>query len=482
MIFLLVVLFIFIGVYGAMCSVSDLDANGYFTKIDQEMKNEYVSAATKYSGTPISVGELEKDHAIPWGLLYSLDMFEAQIKHQSKITIRAKDTGERLAPHFTYKDSTIVIITTDEDGNTDRTVIPVKLLIKAATYKGLYVYTYERVTIHKDSGATIIKDKLVGIDYTEDWARLEAEMKRIGMQVNKLEREMLLEASDGFTKEEIQLSWLYDEGVGRYSGAYIGEIPAEYLQWFKEAEKRYGIPWYILAAIAKKESSFNPEAVGPPNRTGELAQGTMQFLPSTFAEYGVDADGDGEANAFSPKDAIFSAANYLAALQNKYGNIEDTLSQYGGDSSGEYAQIVLGIAEGYKNQAVYKTGEGYIWPLKGQITSPYGEHRNGNPHSGMDIDGVTGDPIVSVIDGTIEVRGWDNSGWFGNQIRIRGVDGNLYLYGHMSKFASGLSTGDFVSQGQLIGYVGNTGNSRGSHLHFGVKMGNKWVDPMLILP
>src|SRR5215475_13986202 len=71
----------------------------------------------------------------------------------------------------------------------------------------------------------------------------------------------------------------------------------------------YGVPWRVLAAINKVESNFGRNM--GPSSAGAI--GWMQFMPSTWERWGVDADGDGVANPWSPDDAIASAARYLAA-------------------------------------------------------------------------------------------------------------------------------------------------------------------------
>src|SRR5881227_2830759 len=71
----------------------------------------------------------------------------------------------------------------------------------------------------------------------------------------------------------------------------------------------YGVPWQVLAAINKVESNFGTNM--GPSSAGAI--GWMQFMPSTWERWGVDADGDGIANPWSAEDAIAAAARYLAA-------------------------------------------------------------------------------------------------------------------------------------------------------------------------
>ncbi len=95
------------------------------------------------------------------------------------------------------------------------------------------------------------------------------------------------------------------------------EIPPLYLRLYQEAAQRYGLDWAILAGIGKAECDHgrdhDPSCTqeGAVNSAG--AGGPMQFIASTWAKYGVDADGDGTADRWDPADAIFAAANYLRA-------------------------------------------------------------------------------------------------------------------------------------------------------------------------
>ena len=81
------------------------------------------------------------------------------------------------------------------------------------------------------------------------------------------------------------------------------------LALWQRAGAAYGIPWQVLASINKVESNFGRNM--GPSSAGAI--GWMQFMPSTWLRWGVDANGDGVADPWNPTDAIFSAARYLAA-------------------------------------------------------------------------------------------------------------------------------------------------------------------------
>lgn len=492
----LIVMLIVLGVYGAISSVADLDGNSVVDQRDEEKRKEYEKWADYYSGEPISEGQLELNHRIPWGLLYSLDLYEAEV-NRKPFEVKAKEAAERLAPRFEYRTSTVRVVTkkkvtyTDKNGNkrskwvTTVEEYEVKLLVKADTYMGIYEYEYERRTETregKDFKQTITKDHLVNVNYTEDWTRLENEMKLRNIPVSKMDRDMVVELGDGVTETRLAIDWMIGFDIYDIVGAFIGEIPPELLEWFKEAGRKYGVPWYILAAIADVETGgkFNADAVGKPNWTGELAQGLMQFLPSTWAKYGVDADGDGVKNPFSPKDAIFGAANYLSALLKQYnGDMEKAI--FGYNRSEKYVKAVLAKAQAYKNQAEMG-GKGYLFPVltdNWRFSSYFG-YRGNEFHHGLDIAAPYGTPIVSVVAGKVLRVGYDPDG-YGNYVEVLGVDGKRYIYAHMSKFGKNIKTGVEVRQGTVLGRVGSTGRSTGNHLHFGVKdeFGN-WMDPLLL--
>lgn len=129
------------------------------------------------------------------------------------------------------------------------------------------------------------------------------------------------------------------------------------------------------------------------------------------------------------------------------------------------------------------SSESLIWPVRGAITGTFGENRGSHYHSGLDIAAPGGTPIKAAAAGTVLNRGW--LGGYGNYTCLAHVTIST-CYAHQSKFADGLVTGAKVAQGQVIGYVGNTGNSFGDHLHLEVRSGllatSTTVDPKKYLP
>ena len=121
------------------------------------------------------------------------------------------------------------------------------------------------------------------------------------------------------------------------------------------------------------------------------------------------------------------------------------------------------------------------WPLPGHtyISCHFGEvDAFGNAgHRGTDIPAPEGTPILAAHSGTVLVSGWNDS--YGNQVLLDNGAGLSTRYAHMTQTA--VTEGEAVTAGQVIGYVGSTGDSTGNHLHFEVMRGGVRVDPLDIL-
>ena len=121
------------------------------------------------------------------------------------------------------------------------------------------------------------------------------------------------------------------------------------------------------------------------------------------------------------------------------------------------------------------------WPLPGHtyISCHFGEvDAFGNAgHRGTDIPAPEGTPILAAHSGTVLVSGWNDS--YGNQVLLDNGAGLSTRYAHMT--ATAVTAGKTVTAGQVIGYVGSTGDSTGNHLHFEVMRGGVRVDPLDIL-
>ena len=123
-------------------------------------------------------------------------------------------------------------------------------------------------------------------------------------------------------------------------------------------------------------------------------------------------------------------------------------------------------------------------PIRGaMLTSGFGYRKHPllqtvRAHLGVDWSAPIGTPIMASGNGTIEVA--DREGNYGNYIRIRHANGYKTVYAHLLRFAAGVSKGVKVRQGQIVGYLGNTGMSTGPHLHYEVLINNQHTNPLSI--
>ncbi len=126
------------------------------------------------------------------------------------------------------------------------------------------------------------------------------------------------------------------------------------------------------------------------------------------------------------------------------------------------------------NSGAAFVGEDFIWPTtSNRITQHFGN----NNHGGVDIGAPAGSPIYAAASGTVQVAAYHQHKYsYGNYVVLDHGGGIKTLYAHMTSYT--VSAGQTVNQGDVIGYVGNTGYSFGNHLHFEVRVNGSRVNPM----
>jgi murein DD-endopeptidase MepM/ murein hydrolase activator NlpD len=349
---------------------------------------------------------------------------------------------------------------------------------------------------------------------------------------------------------------------------------AQLVTLWRQAGDAYGVPWQVLGAINKIESGYG-QNMGPSS-AGAL--GWMQFIPSTWMRWGMDADGDGLANPWDPEDAVFAAARYLAAA-GAHEDIERAIFAYNhaqwyvddvlelartlgdepftpgpaalvypganvqarleaaqrrvarlskaldlvlaGNDGREWTRLRLERRLGDPNlsdaefaaldarlegldaaeagswrrinrlqagfakavEAVKRIGQeaantspggpgpapgGHVFPVAGEasFSDDFRATRTTTWHHGNDIFAARGTPLVAVTAGTLFNVGWNDVG--GNRLWLRDASGTEYYYAHLARFSPVAEDGAQVQAGEVIGYVGDTGDAAGTppHLHF----------------
>ena len=199
----------------------------------------------------------------------------------------------------------------------------------------------------------------------------------------------------------------------------------------------------------------------------ETASATIASLQGDIDEYLTEYD-ETAANLQEVTDDISSLEAQRAAAARAAAAAKAAASSGSAHVSQSYAAAPSGAAGMF------------IWPTTVRtITSPYGYRYHPISgtykfHSGVDIGASYGSPVYAAAAGTATVS--YDAGGFGNYVTINHGNGYSTLYGHMSSVA--ISSGSYVSQGQVIGYVGSTGASTGPHLHFNVYHNGSLTNPM----
>lgn len=116
----------------------------------------------------------------------------------------------------------------------------------------------------------------------------------------------------------------------------------------------------------------------------------------------------------------------------------------------------------------------------GHITSQYGWRTDPflgtlKMHDGLDVKAPLGTPIHALAEGTVKQLGCGHG--YGNCVEIND-GGTTTIYGHMENYSAALHSGQHIHQGDIIGYVGNTGRSTGPHIHIGCKENGRWINPV----
>lgn len=191
-----------------------------------------------------------------------------------------------------------------------------------------------------------------------------------------------------------------------------------------------------------------------------------------------------QSDEIEAKISQYYAAQKAAAERAAQASQSSSSSSSGSSSSGS--------SSSGSSSVIVPSGSGFAWPTPGftYLSSEWYEDREVYNHGGIDIAGagIMGTPVVAAADGTVIAsnssctHNWGKSyscgcgGGYGNYVMISHAGGKMTVYGHLTSLT--VSTGQTVSRGQVIGYVGSTGNSTGPHLHYECRLNGVRYNPM----
>ncbi|HEV2944705.1 MAG TPA: lytic murein transglycosylase [Solirubrobacteraceae bacterium] len=212
-------------------------------------------------------------------------------------------------------------------------------------------------------------------------------------------------------------------------GFYIESfrIPPFLLPIFQAAGSAYGIPWQVLAAINEVETDYGRDL----SVSSAGAEGWMQFLPSSWETYGVDANGDGFKDPYNPADAIFAAARYLKAAG---GDVDIRGAVYSYNHSQAYVASVL-----LRAQLLGGTPPNLLGAITGLTQARFPVHAQSHFSDGFQtVVGTTiysqqGAPVIAVQDG--QILGFGHTPSLGRYVSMRDAYGNTYTYAELGSVA-----------------------------------------------
>jgi murein DD-endopeptidase MepM/ murein hydrolase activator NlpD len=179
--------------------------------------------------------------------------------------------------------------------------------------------------------------------------------------------------------------------------------------------------------------------------------------------------GEDEGATITEKTEVLFASLTVGGETKKYYRFQtpdDSVVDYY-DETGKSAKKFL--VRKPVNNAIMRSGFGSRrHPILGYVKM----------HTGVDWATPYGTPIFASGNGVVETAGWE--GGYGKYVKLKHNNGYETAYGHMSAFAKGLEVGKRVRQGQVIGFVGSTGQSTGAHVHYEILVNGRFVDPMRI--
>ena len=258
-----------------------------------------------------------------------------------------------------------------------------------------------------------------------------------------------------------------------------------------------------LITLARSEGGYvpsdkpvQPEADSEEN-TGERASVYLstyratkaQGLPDDFITkflkiHSYDVDFKQRVKAGDSFELFYDLAQEEGGAE-KPGELLYAMVNIGGETHGYYRfRTPDGLVDYYDDKGSNAKKFLMRTPVRGaRLTSGFGYRKHPllktlKLHSGVDWGAPVGTPIMAAGNGTIEVA--ERHGGYGNFVRIRHANGYKTAYAHMLRFAEGVKPGVKVRQGQIIGYLGNTGLSTGPHLHYEVLVNNRFTNPLSI--
>lgn len=227
----------------------------------------------------------------------------------------------------------------------------------------------------------------------------------------------------------------------------------------------------------------------------KLISDNDEILKNLYAS-NSEAQNSLESAALQSDEIEAKISQYYAAQKAAAERAAQASQSSSSSSSSSNSSSSSGSSSSGSSSVIVPSGSGFAWPTPGfvSLSSEWFEDREVYNHGGIDIAGagIMGTPVVAAADGTVVAtnssctHNWGKSyscgcgGGYGNYVMISHAGGKMTVYGHLTSLT--VSSGQSVSRGQVIGYVGSTGNSTGPHLHYECRLNGVRYNPMSEYP
>jgi murein DD-endopeptidase MepM/ murein hydrolase activator NlpD len=247
-----------------------------------------------------------------------------------------------------------------------------------------------------------------------------------------------------------------------------------------------GARWSASATIADLQATnaaLQVENTSYREATGQLAGQIAELQTAVDQLDVVDPNASRAMNKLPAvvKSRAMGGAS-RAALGPLLGGTTDAALSVLSEVLGVLGSRLDSVRDSFERRQALAGATPSVWPVTGWLTSSYGKRtdpftREADFHPGLDISADYGQPVLATGDATVDSAG--ANGAYGNMVTLNHGFGIVTKYGHLSRIA--VLGAQRVKRGDIIGYVGSTGRSTGSHLHYEIWMNGRLTDPMTLL-
>lgn len=301
-------------------------------------------------------------------------------------------------------------------------------------------------------------------------AEIESRQRALEIKIRQNEASLKAKEADYNKTRQVYMKRLrdiYENGQVNYLDVLLGSTD------FRDFASRM----YLLQRVIRRD--FN--LIDTLNTQREALEQQKAILDGNKKELdAIHAEATAEQKVIAQK-TVERQALYEQALAEK-ARLDAEYEELQRNSQEITAMIQRMEEEGRLAAQAHGSGQ-FMWPVNGEITSPFGWRVHpiwGTQifHAGLDIGADYGEPVHAADSGTVVYAGW--MGGYGNAVMVDHGGGLVTLYGHNSSIT--VSEGQQVGKGETIALAGSTGNSTGPHCHFEVRVHGEVTSPLQYLP